>query len=120
MASTLSDKRGAELKKYVTPSHFSAESLRRVSLEGVLATQMVATHNAAMQCLLRAATADQPLQAVDMYFRNAAKLLSTYARQMELLDKRRGKGQQVSVKYVNVEAGAQAIVGNIENRAANV
>jgi hypothetical protein len=85
-------------------------------LEGVLATQMVATHNAAMECLRRAALPEQTFQAKDMYWRHAAKLLSTYVRQMELLDRRRGKGQQsVTVRDVHVQAGAQAIVGTVES-----
>ena len=38
-----------------------------------------------------------------------------YARQIETLDKHRGKGQQkVTVEYVNVEPGGQAIVGHVE------
>jgi hypothetical protein len=40
--------------------------------------------------------------------------MATYLRQVEVLDKRRGKGQQtVTVKYVNVEPGGQAVVGTV-------
>ncbi len=41
--------------------------------------------------------------------------MSIYARQIEVLDKHRGKGQQkVTVENVNVEPGGQAIVGHLE------
>ena len=51
----------------------------------------------------------------DLNLKHAAKFLSVYMRQVEVLDKRRGKGhQKVTVEYVNVVAGGQAIVCNIE------
>lgn len=84
-------------------------------VEGMLATQMVATHNAAMECLRRAMNRAQLFEGRDLNLKHAAKLLSIYSRQIEVLDKHRGKGQQmITVKRVNVESGAQAIVGNIE------
>src|ERR1700687_3627595 len=44
----------------------------------------------------------------------AAKLLRTYAAQVEALRRLRGKGQQtVRVEHVTVQAGGQAIVGNV-------
>lgn len=84
-------------------------------IEGMLATQMVATHNAAMECLRRAMIEGQTFEGRDLALKHAAKLLSIYSRQIEVLNKHRGKGQQkITVKYVNVEAGGQAVVGNIE------
>ena len=84
-------------------------------MEGMLATQMVATHNAAMECLRRAMIPAQSLQGRDQNLRHASKLLSLYSRQIEVLNKHRGKGQQkVTVEYVNVESGGQAVVGHIE------
>lgn len=84
-------------------------------VEGMLATQMVATHNAAMECLRRAMIEGQTFEGRDQALKHAAKLLSIYSRQIEVLNKHRGKGQQkITVKYVNVQAGGQAVVGNIE------
>ena len=38
-----------------------------------------------------------------------------YTRQLEALDKHRGKGQQkITVEHVNVHAGGQAVVGTVE------
>ena len=62
-------------------------------LEGMLAVQMVSTHNAAMDCLRRAMLPEQTFEARDLNLKHAAKLLSIYTRQLEVLDKHRGKGQ---------------------------
>ena len=84
-------------------------------IEGMLATQMVATHNAAMECLGRAMVPGQPFLVRDQSFKYATKLLSIYSRQIETLNKHRGKGQQkVTVEHVYVESGGQAIVGHVE------
>jgi hypothetical protein len=84
-------------------------------LEGALAVQMVATHHAAIECLRRAMLPEQTFEGRDQNLKHAAKLMGVFSRQFEGLDKHRGKGQQkVTVEHVNVQAGGQAIVGNIE------
>ncbi len=86
----------------------------RDEIEGMLGVQMVAAHSAAMECLRRAVLNEQTLQGRDLNLKHATKLLTLYARQMETLDKHRGKGQQkMTIEYVNVEAGGQAIVGHV-------
>lgn len=81
-------------------------------LEGMLAVQMIATHNAALDCLQQANGIS--LERCDHYLKHAAKLLGIYARQMEALDKHRGKGQdKITVEHVTVNEGGQAIVGNV-------
>ena len=84
-------------------------------LEGQLAAQMVATHNAAMECLRRAMLPEQTTAGLDISLKHAAKLLAVYCRQLETLDKHRGKGQQkVTVEHVHVHDGGQAVVGTVE------
>lgn len=84
-------------------------------VEGMLATQMVATHEAAMECLRRAMIPDQLFEGRDVNLKHAEKLLQIYARQMEALDKHRNRGQQrITVEHVTVQAGGQAIVGNVQ------
>ena len=84
-------------------------------LEGMLATQMVGTHFAALECLTRAMLENQTFAAREMNLKQAQRLMELYQRQVAALDKRRGKGQQkVTVEHVHVESGAQAIVGNVE------
>ena len=87
--------------------------------EGMLAMQMVGAHDAALECLKRAAISNQSFAGRDTALKHAQKLMALYVQQLAALDKRRGKGQQkVTVEYVNVEAGGQAIVGNVEAGAA--
>lgn len=83
--------------------------------EGMLALQMVGTHEAALECLRRAAVPEQTFAGRDMALKHAHKLMSLYTQQLAALNKHRGKGQQkVTVEHVNVAAGGQAIVGNVE------
>lgn len=83
--------------------------------ESMLAAQMVGTHTAALDCLRRAALANQTFEGRDLALKHATKLMTLYTQQLATLNKHRGKGQQkVTVEYVNVEPGGQAIVGNVE------
>ena len=92
------------------------EYLRPVDgLEGMLAMQMVGTHEAATECLCRATLKNQTFEGRDLALKHATKLMALYLKQVAALDKHRGKGQQkVTVEYVHVAAGGQAIVGNVE------
>jgi hypothetical protein len=84
-------------------------------IEGMLATQMVATHSAALECLRRAMIPSQTFAGFEQSLKHAAKLMTIYARQIDALNKHRGKGQQkVTVEHVHVAAGGQAMVGHIE------
>jgi hypothetical protein len=86
-------------------------------MEGMLAVQMVAVHEAALDCLNRATRDDipQPFRAQDLG--QAAGLCRLFVRQMAALNRNRGRGQQkVRVEHVHVEAGGQAMVGHVENR----
>ena len=99
--------KGKEMWEWAIPKVDLMKDIKpQGGVEGMLAAQMVATHNAAMECFNRAMVPNQSSLACDQYFKHAAKLLSIYTRQMAALDKHRGKGQQkVRVEHVNVEAG---------------
>ena len=87
-------------------------------VEGMLATQMAAAHEVAM-ALMQYATNAPSIKASEHYLRNSARLMQLYLRQMDALNKHRGKGQQkVTVEHVHVAAGGQAVVGNVEAAAA--
>lgn len=84
-------------------------------VEGMLATQMVGTHLAALECLRLASQPGQTYENMNIALKNAQKLMTLYTQQLAALNKHRGKGQQkVTVEHVHVEAGGQAIVGNVE------
>jgi hypothetical protein len=85
----------------------------------MLATQMVGTHSAAMECLRRAMIPTQPFEGRNSSLAHAQRLMSLYTSQLAALDKHRGKGQQkVTVEHVHVAAGGQAIVGNVDTGGA--
>jgi hypothetical protein len=87
----------------------------RDPLEGMLAAQMVTTHEAAMECFRRAHLPNQTFEGRQAALGQANKLVRSYAALLEALDKHRGKGQPqvVRVERVTVEAGGQAIVGTV-------
>lgn len=108
---------GPDLQKRINAALASLEELGpRDEAEGMLAAQMVATHAAAMECLARAATPGIAPDVRARELKNALKFMMLYARQMETLDKHRGRGQQnVNVESLHIEPGAQAIVGNLNS-----
>ncbi|MBA3054648.1 MAG: hypothetical protein FP826_06895 [Sphingomonadales bacterium] len=83
--------------------------------ERMIALQMLACHEAAMECFRRAMLPGQTSVGRDSNLKHAEKLTATYARLLDTLNKHRGKGQQkVTVEHVHVAAGGQAIVGNVD------
>ena len=84
-------------------------------LEGMMAAQLVAAHNAAMECYRRAMIGEQTFEGRRENLNQANKLSRTWATLLEALNRHRGKGQQkVTVEHVHVHAGGQAVVGTIE------
>jgi hypothetical protein len=86
----------------------------RDELEGMLIGQLIATHNATMECYRRAMIGTQSFETRSGNLNQANKLSRTFAGLIEALDRYRGKGQQrITVEHVNVHAGGQAIVGAV-------
>jgi hypothetical protein len=84
-------------------------------LEGMMAAQLIAAHNAAMECYRRAMIGEQTFEGRRENLSQAHKLSRTYAVLLDALNRHRGKGQQtVRVEHVTVQAGGRAIVGNVE------
>ena len=81
-------------------------------LEGMMAAQMLAAHNAAMECYRRAMIGEQTFEGRRENLAQANKLSRTCAALLEALNRHRGKGQQkVTVEHVHVHAGGRAVVG---------
>jgi hypothetical protein len=84
-------------------------------LEGMIAAQLLASHNAALECYRRAMLGEQTLEGRRDNLSQANKLSRTYALLLDALNRHRGKGQQkVTVEHVHVHSGGQAIVGMVE------
>src|SRR5262249_33748064 len=81
-------------------------------LEGMIAAQLIACHNASMECYRRAMIRDQSFEGRREALSQANKLSRTYAALLDALNRHRGKGQQkVTVEHVHVHEGGQAIAG---------
>jgi hypothetical protein len=71
----------------------------------MIAAQLIATHNATMECYRRAMIAEQTLEGRRENLNQANKLARTYATLIEALNRHRGKGQQkVTVEHVQTAA----------------
>jgi len=93
----------------------------RDEIEAMLAAQMVAAHNAAMECYRRAMIHEQTFAGRKENLNQANKLSRTHAALTEALNKHRGKGQQkVTVEHVHVHKGGQAIVGSVQAKGGGV
>jgi hypothetical protein len=90
-------------------------------LEGMMAAQLIASHNASMECFRRAMIGEQTFEGRKENLNQANKLSRTWSTLLQALDKHRGKGQQkVTVEHVHVHAGGQAVVGAVEHRGDGV
>ena len=87
----------------------------RDELEGMIAAQLLAAHNAAMECYRRAMLSEQTFEGRRENLNQANKLSRTYATLLEALNRHRGKSQQkVTVEHIHVHSGGQAVVGMVE------
>jgi hypothetical protein len=85
-------------------------------LESMMAAQLIAAHNAAMECYRRGMIGEQTFEGRRENLAQANKLSRTFATLLEALNHHRGKGQQkVTVEHVHVHSGGQAVVGVVEH-----
>ena len=84
------------------------------AIDSMLGSAMVALSNATMDCFDRANWGFE--RSRELNLRYGIKGAATLAELSKLYDSRRGQGRQtVTVGKVNVEAGGQAIVGNVNS-----
>ena len=84
-------------------------------IDGMIAAQAVAMHLASMECFRRAMLAEQPGEVAARLRKDGANLARGMTEMIAALDRKRGKtgNQTVRVEHVTVQAGGQAIVGNV-------
>lgn len=93
------------------------QSLRLCSLTQLIATQLIATHQAIMRLQAIAVSTPDPITS-GKHLSLVAKLTKAFALTSETLDRHRGKaGQKIVVERVNVSEGGQAIVGEVNQPA---
>ena len=84
-------------------------------LEGMMAAQLIAAHNAAMECYRRAMISDQAFEGRRESLNQANRLSRTWTTLLTALNHYRGKGQQkVTVEHVHVHKGEQDVVGALK------
>lgn len=104
------------VKKIQAVSQFLAAFRPRDEVEGMLASQAVALHLSAMECLRRAMVPNQPFETAAKLRKDGANLSRAMTEMVEALDRKRGKGPQVMrVERVVVQEGGQAIVGPVQS-----
>jgi hypothetical protein len=83
--------------------------------EAMLASQMIATHDAATMFLWRATPDGQSTEAIDANVLRATRLMRLFLEQLDAMAKLKGKAsqQKVTVEHVHVHKGGQAIVGAV-------
>ena len=85
-------------------------------LEGALAIQMACAHTAAMAVLAKIDSGLGTERRIVAFGSTAARLMKTYAMQMEVLRRLRNGGQQfVRVEHVHINDGGQAVIGNVRS-----
>jgi len=110
------------LKDNESTANFTAALMHglkpRDETEGILIAQMAGTHNLIMEYMSKAMIPGQYLEAADDYTNRAYKLMNIFLKQIETLEKYRGKGaqQKVIVEHVHIHEGGQAVVGHIESK----
>jgi hypothetical protein len=93
----------------------------RNEIEGMMVAQLIAAHNATMECYARAMIEGQTMISRRENLNAASKLSRTFTTLLETLNRYRGKGQQkVTVEHVHIHSGAQAVVGVVETRGVGV
>jgi hypothetical protein len=86
----------------------------RDEIEGALAVQMACTHEAVMAVLAKMDRLGTERQ-IAAFGSTAARLMKTFAMQVEVLRRLRHGGQQfVRVEHVHVNNGGQALIGNVK------
>jgi hypothetical protein len=95
-----------------------AEMAPKNATEAMLATQMIAAHEAALAFLNRATLETQHTEAIDKNVHRATRLMRLFCDQLEAMQKLKGKtGQQrVTVEHVHVHDGGQAVVGAVTTK----
>ena len=96
---------------------FLAGIAPRDVLESALSAQICNLHLYAM-CLLQSSIRETNPDVAASKERRALRLIAACQRSMECLDRHRNRGrkQVVRVERVNINAGAQAIVGSVDAR----
>jgi hypothetical protein len=108
-----------EMEKYFSRAHAAIAGINPGNeTEAMLAVQMFAAHNMAMEFSRRAMHQQQCSEGVDVNVTRATQFMKIFLEQVECLKKLKGKTshQKVTVEHVHVHQGGQAIVWPVTAR----
>jgi hypothetical protein len=93
----------------------------RDTLESMIASQLLACHDAAMDCYAYALNNHPQSSLRRERLNQAGKLSRTFAMLLDTLDRQRGKGmQKITVEHVHVHSGGgQAVFGEVRAKSEN-
>jgi len=87
------------------------------AVEGMLATQMVAAHNASLDLLQQAMADAQPARAIEERTRQYARLSEVFLRQLDRFMRQRGRQRQtIRIEHVRVVEDGTVTVRQEEER----
>jgi hypothetical protein len=87
------------------------------AVEGMLATQMVAAHNASLDILQRAMADSQPARAIEERTRQYARLSEVFLKQLDRFMRQRGRQRQtIRIEHVRVVEDGKVTVRQEEER----
>jgi len=83
-------------------------------LESMLASQMLASHFCSLELARRTQSMGQSFDQLSRHSNMTNKFMRTFIAQFEALQKSRNGGKQtIQVQHINIEGGAQAVVGDV-------
>jgi hypothetical protein len=87
------------------------------AIEALLATQMVASHNASLDLLQRAMADSQPARAIEERTRQYARLSDVFLKQLDRFQRQRGRQRQtIRIEHVRVVEDGKVTVRQEEER----
>ena len=106
-----------EADKFAVRAEIDAISKPESTLEKTLISALIGAQNRSNQLYNVALNADS-LQFQELYFKYAVKYEGKVAQLAAAIAKIKNKEQKIVVEKINIEQGAQAIVGNISKQSA--
>jgi hypothetical protein len=97
-------------KQYAAAAAALAGIAPRDEIEGMLGAQLVAAHNAALECFRRAMIDEQTFQGRSEALTQANKLVRSFATLVETLNRHRGKSSQQKIVIEHI--GQAAFIAN--------
>ena len=102
-------------KQVQTALEFLVKLSPRNELEAMLAVQAIATHNAAMDCMMRAMHPGRSAAAYDLCLKHAEKLLRIFKEQAELISRNQRHAPLLAAGYSETQPEGEGVSPGAES-----